>query len=253
MCESATLVSTITTGSALLWQNRHTMWSDQGVALKTDKIDQHIAEAPLDEVVPARAKRMTQAQRKRQILDITLRLIEKDGIQSTTVAKIASAVGVTAPTLYRNFGSRQGLLMAAHEVVFQRSMAPIESCQSPNALERLRETARAHTVWATSKRPGHRIAVFEFAVAPRRLGLSRKVRADCLAVARRLADIVDEGKTQGVIRQDVDSIETAWRVLGCNWLESVALTMGVHDPVIKDASLASLDSILDEIAVRPQE
>ena len=240
-------------GSAALLQNRHTKWSDQGAALRTDGTNGYGAEAPLDEVVPARAKRMTQAQRKQQILDITLRLIEKDGIQSTTVAKIAAAVGVTAPTLYRNFGSRQGILKAAHEVIFQRSMAPIESCRNPNALERLRETATAHTAWATSKKPGHRIAVFEFAVAPRRLGLSRKVRADCLAVARRLADMVDEGKAQGVIRQDVDSIEIAWRVLGCNWLESVALTMGVHDPVIKDASVASLDSILDDIAVRPQE
>jgi AcrR family transcriptional regulator len=240
-------------GSAALSQNRRMIRRDQGAALRTDGSDGHRLEAPLAEVVPARPKRMTQAQRKQQILDITLRLIEKDGIQSTTVAKIASAVGVTAPTLYRNFGSRQGILMAAHECVFQRSMAPIESCQNPNALERLRETAEAHTRWATSKRPGHRIAVFEFAVAPRRLGLSKKVRADCLTIARRLADIVDEGKAQGVIRQDVDSIETAWRVLGCNWIESVALTMGVHDPVIKDASVASLDSILDDIAVRPQE
>jgi AcrR family transcriptional regulator len=220
--------------------------------LRTDRTDGHSAETPLDEAIPARAKRMTQTQRKQQILDITLRLIEKDGIQSTTVAKIASAVGVTAPTLYRNFGSRQGILMAAHEVVFQRSMAPIESCQNPNALERLRETAEAHTAWATSKKPGHRIAVFEFAVAPRRLGLGGKVRADCLAIVRRFADIVDEGKTQGVIRQEVDSIEIAWRVLGCNWIESVALTMGVHDPVVKDACIASLDSILDDIAVRPQ-
>ncbi|HEY5527833.1 MAG TPA: TetR/AcrR family transcriptional regulator, partial [Thermoleophilia bacterium] len=54
-----------------------------------------------------RPTRMTGAERKRQIVMVTLDLVATHGVPGTTTARIASAAGVSEKTLYKHFASRK--------------------------------------------------------------------------------------------------------------------------------------------------
>ena len=98
--------------------------------------------------------RMTQEERKRQIVEVTLQLIQERGLVGATTPSIAAAAGVTEPTLYRHFGNHRGILLAALAVVFAKAREVIESSQHPNVLERLREIGESHKERLTGQKPG---------------------------------------------------------------------------------------------------
>jgi AcrR family transcriptional regulator len=60
------------------------------------------------------------AQRREDILAAAIGLFEKKGIDATTVADIAEACDVSAPTVFNYFGSKDGILVAIIEEGTQR-------------------------------------------------------------------------------------------------------------------------------------
>ncbi len=51
-------------------------------------------------------------QRRADIIDAARTLFARDGVDETTVASIAAAVGVSPPTVFNHFGSKDGVLIA---------------------------------------------------------------------------------------------------------------------------------------------
>ncbi len=52
------------------------------------------------------------AETRRQIVDAAHRLFAERGLGATSIADVAGAAGVAAPTIYASFGSKAGLLLA---------------------------------------------------------------------------------------------------------------------------------------------
>ena len=70
-----------------------------------------------------------------------------------------------------------------------------------------------------------------------------------MADVQRMADIIEEGKAQGSIRPEVNSQETAWRLMAAFWSETTARLFHFEDAVLASGvSAQNLDSILREIA-----
>lgn len=196
---------------------------------------------------------MTQEERKKQIVDVTLDLIGKYGIQGATTARIAAAAGVAEPTLYRHFGSRKGILLAVLKIVHAQAAEITESSQNPNVLQRIREIGEAHRANILSHKRGFADPFFEFVTAPASLGLRAELREVNRLLLDEVVAIVEEGKSLGFIRPDIDSIETAWRITGFFWFEDVAHLLGVQEAVLGGPSTKSLESIIAEIAVQSEE
>lgn len=57
-------------------------------------------------------RRLSRAERERQILDAALEVFGERGFQSASMDAVAERVGVTKPVLYTHFGSKDGLLLA---------------------------------------------------------------------------------------------------------------------------------------------
>lgn len=201
-----------------------------------------------DTAARAPRKRMTREERRQQIVEVTLRLIQERGLLGATTPGIAAAAGVTEPTLYRHFGNHRGILLAALAVVFVKAREVIESSQHPNVLERLREIGESHRERLTGQKPGFADPLFEFIAAPAKLGLRDEVRSRNMVIVNRLIEIVDQGKAQGTIRADVDSPETAWQIVGVYWFEDVAYLMGVREIIQEGISSKTLDAILRDIS-----
>lgn len=194
-------------------------------------------------------KRMTEQEKKQRIVDAVLLVITKHGVQATTTARIAAAAGVSEPTIYRTFRSRKEMLLAAADEVWQQRRDELESFETTDAMDHLRKICELHTVGIQRTRVVRFLT--ELAVAPPSDGLREHLRDQQLREAQRFADIVEEGKAQGCIRPDVDSQETAWRIMSVHWLEAMARLHSLEDAVLTGFSTRRFQSILKEIAAEP--
>ncbi len=192
---------------------------------------------------------MSGAERKTQIVDVVMRLVHQHGVEGTTTARIARATGVTEPTLYQYFGSRREMLLAALDLVFERTLEVLESSHEADAVERLRKIGEYHT--RETKARGLRFVdpLFEFVVAPPEAGLRDRVREGNLGTVEALAAIVEEGKAQGRIRADADAKRVAWRVMGFYWFEDVSSLMHLDEVVDEGISAQMLEEVLTDITL----
>lgn len=191
---------------------------------------------------------MTGAERKAQIIDVVLRLVNEHGVEGTTTARIAAGAGVTEPTLYKYFDNRREMLLAAVDVVFDRAMEVVDSSRAPDAVERLRKIGEYHTRETRAKQLRFVDPLFEFIVAPPETGLRDRVRSRNLGIIDALAAIVEEGKAQSRIRQDLDPKRIAWRIMGFYWFEDVSSLMDLSEVVSEGISGEMLDGIIADIA-----
>lgn len=165
--------------------------------------------------------------RKRQIVQMTLDLIADEGIQGTTMSRIAEAVGITEPSLYSHFTSRQEILLAALDVVYDRVKEITEQATDPDALERLRQMGRYHSYLVDIEDPQYLYPLFEFVAAPPSAGLREALGSHQMMPLEHVAATVDLAKEQGTITEDIDSMELAGMIIGCSWAEGVAHLMGI--------------------------
>jgi AcrR family transcriptional regulator len=63
----------------------------------------------------ASSKRLSKAERRRQLLETAYEIIREEGTDALTLARVAEGAGVTKPIAYEHFGTRAGLLMAIYQ------------------------------------------------------------------------------------------------------------------------------------------
>ncbi|MEV0661044.1 TetR/AcrR family transcriptional regulator [Actinomadura luteofluorescens] len=61
---------------------------------------------------PPRRRRMSRAERERQMLDVAEQVFGERGYQAASMDEIAERCGISKPMLYEYFGSKDGLLVA---------------------------------------------------------------------------------------------------------------------------------------------
>jgi AcrR family transcriptional regulator len=195
-----------------------------------------------------RARRMTAAGRKQQIVEVTMDLVAKNGVQATTTSRIAASAGVSEATLYRHFASRTDMLLAAMDLVYERVFKVIHSAANENALERLRGIGRYHAGIIADDAEGFVYPLFEFVAAPPDCGLREPLAEHQRAAIASLSAIVDEGKEQGLVRPDVDSAQIAWELVAVYWAQDVSYLMGLDEFVEVTRGQQMLERILTGIA-----
>jgi AcrR family transcriptional regulator len=194
--------------------------------------------------------RKTRTERREEIIDATLELMSKRGVEGTTISRIASAVGLTPGAIYRHFDSRAALVAEANRVANDRALSWIERSTHQDTLQRLESIGDAHAPWArehfnTVVRP----FFLELASAPV-ADLTERLTLTSFKSFQALVNIAEEGKRQGTIRADVPSHDVAWALHMFAWAEDIALMAGAEES-IEDGTLArNLQRLLDSF--RPQ-
>jgi AcrR family transcriptional regulator len=188
--------------------------------------------------------RMTGAQRKQLIVDVTIDLVGEYGVEGTTTARIAAKAGVSEKTLYSHFASRRDILLAALDVVFERARDDLRHLEGANVLEHLRSAARRHG----ARGKDFVYPLFEFFAASPTAGLREELRTRHQASIDIVTGMIDEGKAQGLIRPDVDSELVAWEVFGVYWAEDVAFMIGFDEFSASRRPVIMMERILRDIA-----
>lgn len=198
-----------------------------------------------------RARRMSAAERKQQIVEVTMELVAKSGVQAATTSCIAAAAGVSEATLYRHFASRRDMLLAAMDLVYERVFKVIHSAESDNAFDRLRGIGRYHSGIIADDREGFVYPLFEFVAAPPEAGLREPLGQRQQAAMNSLSAIIETGKTQGLVRPEVDSDQLAWELVAVYWAQDVSYLMGLEEYADGNRGSQMLDRILASIAMSP--
>lgn len=204
------------------------------------------------DVVATSSARLTGEERRAQIVEAATRLVAERGVAGATMARIAAAVGITEPALYRHFDSRVEILLAAVDLLRDRALLWIRSSSNPYVPDRLREIGRSHASFVSVDMEGFSSPLFEFIAQSPHDGLRERLRETHLENIQVLAGIVDEGKAQGSIRQDADSELVAWQLMRLAWAETVSSLMGLDQSVNRDVSAMMLERILGDIAAPVQ-
>ena len=63
---------------------------------------------------PESRRRLSRAERYRQLLDVAWRLVREEGTEALSLGRLAEEAGVTKPVVYDHFGTRPGLLAALY-------------------------------------------------------------------------------------------------------------------------------------------
>jgi len=190
---------------------------------------------------------MSPEERKQAVIQAILHVMAKHGVQGTTTARIAAAVGVSEPTIYRVFPSRRAMLRATAEKLWQQRCEELESFTASDAMDYLRKLSEQHTQGIQRTRVSRYLQ--ELSLARPSDGLRDYLRSVLIAEAERLAQIVEQGKKEGCIRPDADSWEVAWRIMMVHWLEATALRHGLEDILLRGFSTRVFKSILEDIAI----
>jgi AcrR family transcriptional regulator len=196
---------------------------------------------------------MTSTATKKRLTTATLEVVGKEGVEGATTARIAEAAGLSPAALYKHFATRNDLLLAALDTLYDKiHEVVIQSSSEADILERLRSIGRFHSDLIASGRGSFIYPFIEFLAAPPESGLREAQGVRQLQMIQAVAAIVEEGKAQGSIDLDVDSEQVAWQLHAVWWAEDISHLMGLDQFVTAGRSSTILNNILGRLPNRVQ-
>ena len=194
---------------------------------------------------------MTVHPTKQQILETAIEIIDEHGEAALRLQDIQDALGVSAPSIYHFFGSREGLVSAAHEERFVRSLLEFEGpterllldCTTPEDIRAALSTI-LRSIFDAERAPARMRRISAIAGTVGRPELAERFDQLSRDHHRNLAASLEIARDRGLIRPDLDLVAFAsWmsgQILGRVYIELGA----THPPdpdwdAIAEASIAA--------------
>lgn len=190
----------------------------------------------------------TRASTRAAIVDAAADLLHEGGTAAVTTRGVAERAGVQAPTIYRLFGDKDGLLEAVAEHVMatfvSAKTAAVEAATAAglDPLEDLRMSWR-HQISFGLTNP----AVFRLLSDPDRVGASPAAKAGRSVLTARVRRLAMAGRLRVTEQRAVDLIQAA----GVGTVQAqLATPAELRDPELGEAMMdAVLDRILTDASV----
>lgn len=153
-----------------------------------------------------------------RILDLAVEAIDRGGEEAIRVNHIVEEVGVTPPVLYRHFGSREGLVIAAQiERYTRRNMNDIAvigrivaTCRSKQQLRKALVEIWTDSLRNRAENRWRRANVIGSAYARPELAAAFAAAQDGVVAAQ--AEILEPCRQRGWLRDGIDLLSTtAWQ------------------------------------------
>jgi TetR/AcrR family transcriptional regulator len=195
------------------------------------------------------ASRMKGTDRRRQLLEASIRCFAEYGYKGTTTARLAKAAGVTEPVLYKHFASKRDLFVALLEQVgrevmreWRRAIAPLDS-----PLEQLRVLLRMNPAIADPRAGQLYRVIFAAQAEVNEPEIRAALREHYQQYAEFLTNLIKRAQTRHQVRRDVLAPGLAWQLIhaGIGFALIDPLSMPGHaTPGIVEQTIALLMEIL---------
>ncbi|MEQ8221091.1 MAG: TetR/AcrR family transcriptional regulator [Candidatus Eremiobacterota bacterium] len=169
--------------------------------------------------------------RQKEIIEVSIELISKGGIQELTIKHISKEMGISEPAIYRHFESKLDILLAVL-IYFEDLTTYVSekafSMKNP-VFDRI-ETFFSGLMDEFSKNPSLTKVIFSEEIFQNDRRLSEKVLSVMKGHQRKIFESVGEGQVNGQIRNDIPQkhvvmfimgtfrlLVTRWRLSGFNF------------------------------------
>lgn len=196
--------------------------------------------------------RVTRVERQRQIADVTLRLVAKHGVHGATISRIAAAVGLSRAALYKFFPNREAMLEAALDILIERVPRWTARSSGANAFEHLMDMGSQFGPLGWSIFDTYTHPWFQFAAASGTGRLTEELGKRHLVFVREFADLIEEGKRDGSIREDADTDLIAWSLMMWAWGTDVARLVGLEPVIGSEVFIEIFRRMVGDIAAQGQ-
>lgn len=151
-----------------------------------------------------RARKIETELRQEQIIEAALELIGSEGVYALSIAGIAERVGIVPSALYRHFKSKDDVLDAVLDLIKKRLLVNVTEVreETPDALQRLKSLLMRHARMLSENRAIPHV-VFSDGVYTGHPERKAKVAEIITSYLDRIQKIIEEGKREGTIREDV--------------------------------------------------
>lgn len=203
---------------------------------------------------PARRRtRATKAERQEQIADVTLKLVAKFGVHGATITRIAAGVGVSRAALYKCYPNREAMLEAALDRLIDRVPRWINRSPGDTAFEHLMGMGDQFASLGMSVFESFTQPWFQFAAASGTGRLTQELAKRQLVFVRDFAVLIEQGKRDGSIRDDVDTDVLAWSLMMWAWASDVARLVGLEQVMGSETEIEIFKRMLGDIAARGED
>jgi AcrR family transcriptional regulator len=191
---------------------------------------------------------MDSADRRAQVVRATIRLVGVYGIAGTTIARIAQELGLSEMAAYRHFKNKTEILAQSHQQLLDRALDWMRCSSHPSVIERLRQIGQAHAVMLSSDVEMYTAPMLQFMMTPQGDPFKSEQSRQLSALFELITEIIDEGKAQGSVRQDLNS--EVFLHLWISWAQAEdAHYLAVGDKkFLREPHLRMLDLILADIS-----
>jgi TetR/AcrR family transcriptional regulator, fatty acid metabolism regulator protein len=209
-----------------------------------------VARRPVE--APTPAKRARSADRQRQVAEVTLRLIARHGLPGVRLAEIAGEIGVTDAALYKHFASKEDILIAAYDLLVDRTLEWISTRPGATPLERLESIGETHASTFSRDVDGFNVPMSQFNVWIPQDRIRGHVDQMHRAIMDAFVRLLEEGKSEGCFRADVDSEVIVSELYAWIWWEDLSHLRGLDPASIAKGSAEMFNRILADVAVDPK-
>ncbi len=191
--------------------------------------------------------RLPGVERKAQIIAATLRLVAQHGLAGASMSRIAEEVGISNAALYRHFDSREDILIAAHDVLIDRVYAWLNSPRATDVMDRLHELGRTHAQVFSQDIEGFNAPMFQFITWIPKDRIHERVVRKRREMLRWYTGLIEEGKSQGTIRADIDTDLIVAELFAWIWWEDLSYLEGLDTDATLKGSANMLTRMLSRI------
>ena len=193
---------------------------------------------------------MTKAERQKQIADVTLKLVARYGVHGATISRIAAGVGVSRAALYKSFPNREAMLEAALDLLIERVPRWIARSSGDTVFDHVMDMGNQFGPLGLSEFESFTHPWFQFAAASGTGKLTGELAKRQLVFVRDFAVLIEQGKRDGSIREDVDANLVAWSLMMWAWAADVARLVGLEQVMGTATEVEIFRRMLGDIAAR---
>ncbi|MCX7023802.1 MAG: TetR/AcrR family transcriptional regulator [Spirochaetes bacterium] len=158
---------------------------------------------------------MAISDRQREIIEAALALISEEGIQALTMKRIAAAVGVSEPAIYRHFASKSEILAAVvDEMELSRAKALDEARESGDGAGGTLIAFFESHARLFMRRPAMTTILFSEDVFRSDPALLSRIDAIMAATQGTIRAEIEKDRGSGAFRQEMDAENMALMLVG---------------------------------------
>ena len=195
------------------------------------------------------ASRMKATDRRRQLLEASVKCFADHGYQGTTTARLAKAAGISEPVLYQHFASKHDLFVAMLEQVgkevlreWRKAIAPLKM-----PLDQLRVLLRLNPAIADPRGKQLYRVIFAAQVEFNEPEIQAALRKHYQQYARFLTNAIKRAQRADQVRRDVSAVGLAWQLIhaGIGFALIAPLDIPTHaSPAVVEQTIGLLMELL---------